>query len=561
MIIKAPSLSLVCHQTALHQSITLCQNLHLPLKPDHTMKFLVGQPIIKSRNQRAAKIITLITTCFASALDILNLSAVNIALPSIADDLQLDASTTAWLIASYAIAFAAFLLPAGKLGDLYGYRIIYLVGMLLFLVASVIIAVSPNQYMIFVFRAVQGLGAACTIPNAIAIIANSYDDHDARRMALSIFGGSGAFGLSTGLILGGVLSSTIGWRWIFFISAMSSFVMFILALLYVPDFRHEGTAEKVDMFGFFLVISGFVLLIYSLSDGQWHLARDPATLVIGVIIITAFMVWQLKATFPLIRPCWWHRQNFAGAFSISFLRYAAFSGYIYITTLLFQDAFGYTAIQSALYYLPMGFVAFIMANCMGYLTPYVGVRSVMFIGSLLALSANVGMRFYTPEIGFWKLIFPMHIIMGFALPMLYVAGQNAMIASAPPSETGTLGAVYSASGQLGSAVGTAIMAAVINGVNHGVTDISGLPGYHTAFYVNMGLLSVSAIISALFIRNECKNDFASEEKEAGVTLPLHAVQDLEKGGNIPVDKEAKEIEVTPTETVVTIPTGAITANS
>ncbi|KAI9290326.1 major facilitator superfamily domain-containing protein [Umbelopsis sp. AD052] len=511
------------------------------------MKFHAGQPIIKSKNERAAKVITLVTTCFASALDILNLSAVNIALPSIADDLELDASTAAWLIASYAIAFAAFLLPAGKLGDLYGYRIIYLAGMLLFLVASIVNAVSPNPYMLFVFRAIQGLGAACTIPNAIALIANSYNDHDARRMALSIFGGSGAFGLSIGLILGGVLSSTIGWRWIFFVSGICSFLMFILALLYVPDFRHEGTAEKIDMFGFLLVISGFVLLIYALSDGQWHLARDPATLVIGVIIITAFMVWQLKATFPLIRPCWWRRQNFAGAFSISFLRYAAFSGYIYITTLLFQDALGYTAIQSALYYLPMGFVAFIMANCMGYITPYVGVRTVMFIGSLLALSANLGMRFYTPEIGFWKLIFPMHIIMGFALPMLYVAGQNAMIAGAPQSETGTLGAVYSASGQLGSAVGTAIMAAVINGVNNGVTDISGLPGYHTAFYVNIGLLSVSAIVSALFIKNECRNDFTSEEKDAGVTLQVDAAKDLEKGGQFPVDKKANETDVQPIE--------------
>ncbi|KAH8553242.1 major facilitator superfamily domain-containing protein [Umbelopsis sp. PMI_123] len=518
------------------------------------MMFNVRQPVIKSnnQNQRVANIITLITTCFASALDILNLSAVNIALPSIVVDLDLDTSTTPWLIASYAVSFAAFLLPAGKFGDLYGYRIIYLAGIIIFLVASVVNGISPNKYVLFVFRAIQGLGAACTIPNAIALVANSYEDERPRRIALSVFGGSGPIGLTLGLILGGALSFTIGWRWIFYISAIFSFIMFILAFLYVPDFRHEGSAEKVDMLGFFLAISGFTLFIYALSDGQWYLARDPVTLVIGVILIAVFMVWQLKSSFPLIRPIWWRRQNFTGAFTVSFLRYAAFSGYIYITTLLFQDAYGYSPLQSALYYLPMGIVAFFMANSMGYITPYVGARIVMIIGSLLALSANVGLLYYSNDIGFWKLIFPMHIIMGLALPMLYVAGQNAMIATAPPSETGTLGAVYSASGQLGSAVGTALMTAVINGVNNGVTDITGLPGYHAAFYVNIGLLGISAITSALFIQNEHKSKENSEITVSTSNASEKTAQDLEKGTFIDEEKQAKEVDIITNDAIIVV---------
>ncbi|CAM0141322.1 hypothetical protein VKS41_003975 [Umbelopsis sp. WA50703] len=499
-----------------------------------------------------ANVITLITTCFASALDILNLSAANIALPSIAADLDLDTSTTPWLIASYAISFAAFLLPAGKFGDLYGYRVIYLAGIILFLVASVVIGIAPNKYVLFVFRAVQGLGAACTIPNAIALVANSYDDERARRIALSVFGGSGPIGLCLGLILGGALSSSIGWRWIYYISAIASFIMLILAFLYVPNFTHEGSAEKVDMFGFFLAISGCTLFIYSLSDGRWHLAREPVILVIGVVLISVFVLWQLKSNFPLIRPVWWRRQNFAGAFIVSFLRYAAFSGYIYITTLLFQDAYGYSPLQSSLYYLPMGIVAFFMANSMGYITPYVGVRIIMVIGSLLALSANVGLLYYSNDIGFWKLIFPMHIIMGLALPMLYVAGQNAMIATAPQSETGTLGAVYNASGQLGSAVGTAIMTAVINGVNNGVTDITGLPGYHAAFYANISLLSISALTSAIFIRNETKSKKNSELIGSSPSSSEKKSRDLEKGSAIAEERKAEEADITSNQTVIVV---------
>jgi EmrB/QacA subfamily drug resistance transporter len=498
----------------------------------------VRKPVIISQNRKVSNLITLITACFATCLDILNLSATNIAVPSIAIDLNLDTSTTPWLIASYAIAFAAFLLPAGKLGDLYGYRIIYLAGMILFLVTSVIIAVSPNEYVLFVFRAIQGLGAACTVPNAIALIANSYEDENARRIALSTFGGSGPIGFVVGLILGGVLSSTIGWRWIFYISAICSFVMFILAFLYVPDFRHEGSAEKVDILGFFLITSGFILLIYALSDGQWHLARDPVTLVIGVLLIAAFLLWQFKSAYPLVRPSWWRRPNFAVAFTVSLMQYAVFMGYIYVTTLMFQDAFGYTALQTSLYYLPMGIVAFVFANGTGYITPYTGVRSIMVIGSLLGMGTNIGALFYTKEIGFWKLIFPVQLMLSVGLPMLYVAGQNAMVATAPPSETGTLGAVYNTGAQLGSGVGTAIMTAVISGVNtNGAKDINGLPGYHAAYYVNIALTASCAIISAVFVKDERKNVDGSH-------VSVETLQDVEKGHVENVEGAVKETDST-----------------
>jgi MFS family permease len=146
------------------------------------------------------------------------LSAVNIALPSIASDLNLTTSTTPWIIVSYSIAFAAFLMPAGKLGDLFGYRMIYLSGICLFLIGSIVNAVAPNEYVLFVFRAIQGLGAACTVPNAIAMIANGFADEHARGIALGTFGGCGPLGFVLGLIVGGTLSFTIGWRWIFYIS-------------------------------------------------------------------------------------------------------------------------------------------------------------------------------------------------------------------------------------------------------------------------------------------------------------------------------------------------------
>lgn len=493
------------------------------------MVFNIAKPLITPQNRRVANLITLATACFATCLDILNLSAVNIAVPSIAVDMKLDISTTPWLIASYAIAFAAFLLPAGKLGDLYGYRLVYLMGMVIFFVTSIVNAVSPNEYLLFVFRALQGLGAACTVPNAIALVANSYEDEDARRIALSVFGGSGPIGFVVGLILGGVLSSTIGWRWIFYISAICSFIMFILAFLYVPDFRHEGSAEKVDVLGFALITSGFILIIYALSDGQWHLARDPVTLVIGVLLVVAFLVWQFKAPYPLLRPSWWRRQNFAVAFAISFIHYAVFMGYIYTTTLMFQDAFGYSALDTALYYLPLGIVAFFTANGTGYVTPYVGVRNIMIIGSVMSLAANVGSLYYSPELGFWKLIFPMHIVLALGLPLLYIGGQNAMIATAPPSETGTLGAVYNTAGQLGSAVGMAIMTAVINGVNNGATDMSALPGYHAAFYVNIGLLSISTIVSVLFIKDEPRSTKSSDADIPCRSKSEETLKDLEKG--------------------------------
>ncbi|KAG2186478.1 hypothetical protein INT44_002700 [Umbelopsis vinacea] len=481
------------------------------------------KPLIKQKNQKIANLITLTTACFATCLDILSLSATNVAIPSIATDMDLDSSTTPWLIASYAIAFAAFLMPAGKLGDLYGYRIVYLSGLLIFMVASIICGVAPNEYVLFVFRALQGFGAACTVPNAIALIANSYTDDRSRGIAISIFGGSGTVGFTLGLILGGVLSSAVGWRWIFYITAIASLIMLIPAFIFVPDFRHEGSAEKIDMLGFFLITSGFVLIIYALSDGQWHLARDPVTLVIGVLLIIGFLLWQFKSKYPLIRPSWWRRQNFTVAVAASFLQYAVFMGYIYVTTLMFQDAFGYSPIKTSLYYLPMGIVAFVVSNCAGYIVPYVGMRTTMIVSSLMTLAANIGALYYSESINFWALIFPMQVLMAASLPLLFVAGQTALLATATPSETGTLGAVYNTAGQLGSGVGSAIMTAVVNGVNKNqANDLKGLPGYHAAYYVNIGLMSILVILCVIFIKSNRK-DVSSSSEGSIVT-----VQDLEK---------------------------------
>jgi MFS family permease len=489
------------------------------------MKLLkhIANPPLRSKNVKLTNSITLITACFATCLDIMNLSAVNIAVPSIASDIDLTSSTLPWLIASYAIAFAAFLLPAGKLGDLYGYRLLYLGGLALFAITSVINAVSPNQYMLFVFRALQGLAAACTVPNAIALVANSFEDEHARRIALSTFAGSGPIGFTIGLILGGVLTFTIGWRWIFYISAICSLVMFIMAFLYVPNFTHGESAGKVDVLGFFLVTSGFILIIYALSDGQWHLARDPVTLVIGVLLIAAFLFWETKASYPLLQPSWWRRANFAVAFAISFIHYATFMGYIYVATLMFQETFGYNALQTALYFLPMGVVAFFVANGVGYISPYTGTRILIVVGSILAAASNVGALYFSVELGFWKLIFPMHVLMCLGLPVLYVGGQNAMIVAAPPNETGTLGAVYNTAGQLGSGVGLAIMTAAIDGVNpSGATGTDAMPGYHAALYVNIALLALLAIVSAIFV----KDDRRKQIKEMNLEKPSN---DLEKG--------------------------------
>ncbi|OZJ03591.1 hypothetical protein BZG36_03034 [Bifiguratus adelaidae] len=465
--------------------------------------------------------LVLVIACTASLLDILNLSAVNIAVPTIAKDIDLTTSTLPWLIASYAIAFAAFLLPAGKLGDLFGYRRVFIIGLAIFGITSLINGLSPNEYMLFVFRALQGLGAACTVPNAIAIVANTFSySEGSQRKALSAYGGSGAVGFVLGLIIGGVLAGTAGWRWIFYISALLSLAMFILAVLFLPDFAREREAEKIDFLGFFLIVGGFILLIYALSDGQWHLARDPVTLVIGVILIAAFLIWQRFSPYPLIPPAWWFRRNFAAAFVIGFVLYATFNGYIYTVTLMFQDAFGYDSLQAALYFLPAGVTAFILSNTVGYLTPLFGIQPVIIVGLLLTLGAEVGSLFFAPDIMFWKLIFPMEVVIGAGLPIVYISAQNAMIMHAPQGETGTVGAVYNTAGQLGSGVGLAIMTAIIDGVN--APDAKGLdllPGYRGGLYAGIGLLGVNLIIAIFFIKEDRDKPEESdlEKGEPGTT--------------------------------------------
>jgi hypothetical protein len=204
-------------------------------------------------------------------------------------------------------------------------------------------------------------------------------------------------------------------------------------------------------------------------------------------------------------------------------------GYIYVTTLLFQDSFGYSALQTALYYLPMGIVAFFSANLVGFITPYTGYRSLLIFGTLLALGGNIGSLYYTED-SFWRLIFPMMFILGLGQPLPYVGGQNAMIATAPPSEAGTLGAVYTTAGQLGAAVGLAILTAVSNGVNHnGATGAASIPGYHAAYYANIAFLAVQAVLALVFIKGNAKPVSDLEEGRIDSdNKSSDTLQDLEK---------------------------------
>lgn len=178
---------------------------------------------------------------------------------------------------------------------------------------------------------------------------------------------------------------------------------------------------------------------------------------------------------------------------------------------MFRDAFGPTAIQTALYYLPISLFAFVVENPVGYISPHVGVHALLIIGSVICLGACIGTLFYSYELGSWKLIFPMYILYAASLPLLYVGGLNAMIAAAPPSEAGTLGAIYKTSCQFGASIGAAIMAAVINGVNKNrAINVNGLPEFHAALYTNIALMSLCVVIGILFVRNLPSNTANSD---------------------------------------------------
>jgi EmrB/QacA subfamily drug resistance transporter len=450
--------------------------------------------------------------CAAFFMTILDVSIVNVALPSIGKSLHFSRDDLQWVITAYAITYGGFLLLAGRLADLFGRRRIFLIGVVIFTVASLFCGLAWSEGVLIASRAVQGVGAAVITPSALSIVMTTFEEGAERNKALGIWGALGGGGAAVGVIAGGVLTTYLSWRWIFFVNIPVGAIAFVLA----PRFVRESRADEkksLDVAGAVTVTAGLALLVYAVSkapDHGWSSSWTLIRLAVAVALLLAFVGIEARAKDPLMPFHIFRIKTVAGANVCGLLLGAITFANFFLLTLYVQQVLGYSAIKTGLTFVVTAGSAVLWAGLAQSLTTRFGVKPVLAAG-FVAMTA--GAIYYTqiPASGsFVSALLPGYLLIGFGLPFTFIPVSIAALAGVSHDEAGLASGLINTTQQIGGAVGIAVCASVSVSRFNQLIELHG-PSYYKqaftsgtalAFWVLVGI-SIAALIAGLvLIRKE-----------------------------------------------------------
>jgi EmrB/QacA subfamily drug resistance transporter len=454
-------------------------------------------------NPHRWRILAVVATAFF--MTILDVSIVNVALPSIGRSLNFSRENLQWVITAYAIAFGGFLLLGGRAADLLGRRRVFIVGVIVFTVASLVCGLAQSEGMLIISRAVQGLGGAIISPAALSIVMTSFEEGAERNKALGIWGALGGSGAAVGVLAGGVLTKYLGWEWIFFVNVPVGAVVLMLTPRIVPESRREGSERNYDALGAVLVSGGLALLVYTISrapDVGWATARTILLLVASVALLVAFLVNERRVDDPLMPFHIFRVRTVTGANVVGALLGAVLFANFFLLTLYVQNVLGYSALKTGVTFVATAGTAVVAAGVAQALTTKVGPKPVIAVG--LALLTG-GMIWYSqiPVHGSYASdLLPGYLMVGVGIAFSFVPVSIAALAGVAEREAGLASGLINTSQQVGGAVGVAIASTVFTTQFKSLTsDGKPLPdaltgGYAWAFWA-LAVFAVLALIAAL----------------------------------------------------------------
>jgi EmrB/QacA subfamily drug resistance transporter len=436
---------------------------------------------------------TLGLTSFATFMVALDALVVITALPSIGRDLHAGASTLQWTINGYGLTWAAGIIAAAALGDLFGRRKIYLLGIALFTAASAVCAVAPNIDILIAARTVQGLGAAVILPLSLTILAGVFPP-EKRGTMIGIWGGIGGLAIATGPLIGGALTQSLSWHWVFWINVPLGVI--VGALVATRIVESHGPSRRLDLPGIALITSGAVVLIWSLvrtGETGWGSPSVIVGLLLGVVLLVVFTGWERRAPEPMLPLSLFRNSSFAAANVTSFMMTAALlSASVYLTQ-YFQLVRGQSPFNAGVHLLPMMAMPLFVAPLAGLLSDRVGQRILIVTG---LIAETVGLCWFVLSASlhssYVELIVPL-ILTGAGLAMALATAPTAALSAVQPAEMGKASGANSTLTRFGGAFGVAITTAVFAGHGHLGSPASALDGIRPALYVT----AVFALLGAL----------------------------------------------------------------
>jgi EmrB/QacA subfamily drug resistance transporter len=440
---------------------------------------------------------------------VLDASIVNVALPSIQRDLHFSTSGLQWIVNAYTLTFAGFLLLGGRAADLYGRRRVFLVGLTVFTVASLLGGLAQDQAWLITARAVQGLGAAILAPATLTILTSSFPEGPARAWALGAWSAVSAAGASAGALLGGILTEFLGWRWILFVNVPVGVVALIAARRYVPESRAGLHHRHLDLAGATTVTAGLVAIVYALVRTEtysWGSAEVLLPLALGVLLLAVFVFLQARVSKAPLVPLRIFRSRFvAGGNVVMLMMFGALFGSWYFETLYMQHVLGYSPLRAGLAFLPQTVLIAAGAQVTSRLVPRFGPRPLIVLGTLVAAAGlgwlaqiSVSSTFVADLLGPYVLI---GLGMGLAVTPIAVAGT----AGVPREEAGLASGLLNTSRTVGASIGLAALATIAAGRTSGVlAGTAATPahaadaltqGYALAFSIAAGVLVATAMVA------------------------------------------------------------------
>jgi EmrB/QacA subfamily drug resistance transporter len=465
----------------------------------------------------------------AQFMVVLDVAIVNVALPSIKTDLDFSQESLQWVVTSYAILFGGFLLLGGRLADLLGRRRLFIAGVIVFTVSSLLDGLAWSEGSLIAFRSLQGLGAAMLSPAALSILTTMFAEGRERNLALGIWGAASGSGAAAGVLLGGALTSALNWSWIFFINVPAGVIVLALTPVLLQESRANLDHRRFDVAGGVSITSGLMVLVYALTRATqhgWATAETIGLLAASAALIVGFVVIELRSKAPLLPMRIFRLRTLTASNASGLLLSGALFSQFFLLTLYMQQVLHYSALQTGVAYVALTLSVIVFSGVAQAIATRFGIRRVLPAGMVLAAGALI-LYAQLPVDGhyFWDLL-PAFLLSGFGLALAFVPMTIGALAGVRGDEAGVASGLINTSQQVGGAIGVAVATTIATTFTNdyvsshvGVTTLSGAAlthGFQIAFYVLAIVAAIGAVVAAVL--TESQPAVAEAEQVAGEPL-------------------------------------------
>ena len=449
---------------------------------------------------------TLAAVAFGLFMIMLDNTVVNVALPAIEKDLRISISELEWIVTAYALTFAAFLITGGKLGDLYGRRRLFVVGLLIFTLSSLACGLAPSAGFLIGARAVQGVGAAMMNPATLSIITATFPPKQ-RGQAIGIWAGVSALALAIGPLVGGLIVENVNWNWIFFVNVPVGAAGLVASQIFIRESRDTSHEQSLDLPGLATSALGLFALSYALIEGNgkgWTSPEIIAFFLAAAILLVGFVLLEHHQRLPMLDLSLFKIGAFSGANTVAMLVSLGMFGVFFFVSLYIQNILRYSPTQAGAMFLPMTMLIIVVAPVAGRLSDRIGSRWLMGTGMMVVGVSLLLYQRVTVHSDFWTLL-PAMVLGGVGMAMTMSPMTSAAMGAVPVDKAGVGSGVLNSFRQVGGSLGIALMGAILAAFIHhpartpaGAQDF--VNGLHAALLVSAAITFAAAIVAVVTVR-------------------------------------------------------------